>query len=309
MVAMRELARRLAATTVTALLTGETGTGKSVLARAIHDASDRADGPFVAVNCGGLPPSLIASELFGHERGAFTGAQARAPGAFRRAHGGTLFLDEIGELPVDVQATLLHALEDSAVTPVGGRATPVDVRVIAATNRDLDAAMDGGGFRRDLLYRLAVVTLHLPPLRERREDIPAILEDVLAVLGAPASVARYVRSAAARDDIAARDWPGNVRELRNWVQGLCVTGAPGPTLEVVPAPPAVPAHTETASPPQPEPAIAPLAEARERALLEFERSYLEALMLRHRNRTVAAARDAGVSRSQLYRLLRRHGLR
>jgi DNA-binding NtrC family response regulator len=209
---------RVAPSNSTVLLSGESGTGKELVAQAIHRLSRRAQGPMVAVNCAALPESLLESELFGHEKGAFTGATAARPGRFRAAHGGTLFLDEIGEMPLSLQAKLLRVLQDHAVLPVGGEhAYPVDFRLVAATNRDLQEMVDRGGFRADLFYRLNVVPLLLPPLRDRAGDVPLLLAYFLARAGA--------RLRLAPDALAALElwrWPGNVRELENLVERLVV---------------------------------------------------------------------------------------
>ena len=208
---MREIAKqigRLADNDATILLTGETGTGKEVVARAIHRHGRRAARPFVAVNCAAIPAGLLESQLFGHARGAFTGAVAAATGSFRDADGGTLFLDEIGEMDPAMQAKLLRVLQDRVVTPLGGRPVPIDVRIISATNRDLQALVHAGKFREDLFWRLSVVPLHLPPLRERLADIVPLAEHFLAGTGRRLSAA-----AAAR--LLSHHWPGNVRELRN----------------------------------------------------------------------------------------------
>jgi len=204
--------RRLAKTEVTLTLTGETGTGKDVLAHAVHDASKRARGPFVVFDCGAVPANLVESELFGHERGAFTGAHSEHAGAFERARGGTLFLDEIGELPLDLQPRLLRALENKSVRRVGGaRDRTIDVRIIAATNRDLAALVANKLFRQDLYFRLAAAIVHVPPLRDRIEDVPLLARHLLADLGRRG--VRLTTETLAR--LQAHVWPGNVRELKN----------------------------------------------------------------------------------------------
>jgi two-component system nitrogen regulation response regulator GlnG len=217
---------RVAPRDVPVLVTGESGTGKELVARAIHAASPRSDQPFIAVNTAAIPRELLESELFGHERGAFTGAVAARAGRFREAAGGTLFLDEIGDMSSDLQAKLLRVLQDHRVTPVGSSATHVvDVRIITATHRDLDAAVRAGSFREDLLYRLRVVPLHLPPLRERREDVRVLAEHFVAryaqeLAGAPRSL-----SDAAIELLRRHSWPGNVRELENAVKRVLVLGS------------------------------------------------------------------------------------
>jgi two-component system NtrC family response regulator len=217
--AMAELldtAKRAANSEATVLIAGESGTGKEVLARLIHQHSPRAQRPMVAVNCAAIPENLLESELFGHVKGAFTGAVSNRKGRFQAAAGGTLFLDEIGELRLDLQAKLLRAIQERVVAPVGAdQPEAVDVRLIAASNRDLYAAIGQGTFREDLYYRLGVILLHLPPLRERREDIPGLVAHFLLKLGAPAGV-RFSAGALAR--LKAHPWPGNIRELQNIVE-------------------------------------------------------------------------------------------
>ena len=214
--AWREVQKKiglLADSDATVLILGETGTGKEVIARAIHHHGRRSKAPFVAVNCAALPGELLESLLFGHARGAFTGAVTDRPGSFREAHGGTLFLDEIGDMELVMQAKLLRALQERVVTPIGGRAVPVDVRVIAATHRDLPDLIRDGRFREDLFYRLGVVPLALPALRERLADIVPLAEHFLAVAAAHGAPKSLSADAAAR--LVAHHWPGNVRELRN----------------------------------------------------------------------------------------------
>jgi Nif-specific regulatory protein len=233
------LARTVAATPTTVLLLGESGTGKEVLARAIHQWSPRAAHPFVAVNCVTLTPELLASDLFGHEKGAFTGAIAQKKGKFELAHGGTLFLDEIGDLAPDLQAKLLRVLQDKEVQRVGGtKDLPVDVRLIAATNRDLHQAMQRGVFREDLYYRLNVVSLTLPPLRDRPEDIPPLVQHFLAYYSREVNRPGLTITPAALDLLQAYPWPGNVRELQNAIERAVVV-APSPVLTGADFPPAI----------------------------------------------------------------------
>ena len=212
-------ARKVAPTECTVLVTGETGTGKELLARAIHTWSRRADRPFVSVNCAAIPQTLIASELFGHERGAFTGALQRRPGRFERAAGGTLFLDEVGELPVETQVLLLRVLQERKFERIGGTTSQsADVRVVAATNRDLRQSIAEGSFRRDLYYRLAVFPLEMPPLRERNGDLRLLVEQF--VQRSARKLGRTIRGIdpAALDLLEAYSWPGNVRELQNVIE-------------------------------------------------------------------------------------------
>jgi len=214
---------RVARRDVTVLITGESGTGKELVARAIHAASPRAERPLVAVNTAAIPRELLESELFGHERGAFTGAVESREGRFREAAGGTLFLDEIGDMPEDLQAKLLRVLQDGEVTPVGGgRPQKIDVRVVAATHRDLDAAVAEGRFREDLLYRLRVVPMHIPPLRERREDIPVLAYHFVERYAADLTAGPCFLSDTAVDTLETHDWPGNVRELENCIKRALV---------------------------------------------------------------------------------------
>jgi Nif-specific regulatory protein len=226
MKAIETFIRRVAATDATVLLQGESGTGKELIAKAIHVNSARAGGPFVAINCAALPEALLESELFGHERGAFTGALAQQRGRLEMANGGTVFLDEIGELAPPLQAKLLRVLEQRVVDRVGGRhSVKIDVRVITATNRDLEAAMTSGHFRRDLFYRVNVVAYEVPPLRERREDIPLLA--AYFVRRHAARCNRLVRgiAPATRAILMRYDWPGNVRELSNALERAVVLGS------------------------------------------------------------------------------------
>jgi Nif-specific regulatory protein len=220
--AVLDVLARVAPSRATVLLRGESGTGKEVVARALHDASPRAERPFVAVNCAALPEALLESELFGHERGAFTGAHEVRKGRFEAADGGTLFLDEVGELPVAAQVKLLRAIQERQFERIGGRRTiTVDVRLVAATNRDLEAAVAEGAFRLDLFHRLQVIELVLPPLREREEDIPLLVERFLAELMAEHG-RRVTLAPGAMAALASARWPGNVRQLRNVLERLVV---------------------------------------------------------------------------------------
>jgi len=214
-----DMVRRVAATEATVLISGESGTGKELIARAIHNGSERREGAFVAVNCAAIPAELLESELFGHLKGAFTGAVKDRKGKFELADGGTLFLDEVGELPVELQPKLLRALQEREIEPVGGMPLRIDVRVVAATNRDLEAAMGEGTFREDLYYRLAVIPVHLPALRQRRSDIPLLVRHFLQKHGGGVAV---TVDAAALAALTAYDWPGNVRELENAVERMLI---------------------------------------------------------------------------------------
>jgi sigma-54 specific flagellar transcriptional regulator A len=216
MAGVRALVRQVAPSSASVLLTGPSGSGKEVVARAIHASSKRASKPFVAVNCGAIPRDLLESELFGHEKGSFTGAYAQHKGRFEEADGGTLFLDEIGDMPADMQVKLLRVLEEGCVQRLGGRGQiQVDVRIVAATHRDIDAAIDAGSFREDLFYRLAVFPIDIPSLAERIEDVPLLIAHFLKEAKAKKNVAF---SPAAYARMADHGWPGNVRELRNFVE-------------------------------------------------------------------------------------------
>jgi two-component system NtrC family response regulator len=228
------IVRRVAGTEATILLTGESGTGKELVARAIHHGSERRTGPFVPVNCAAIPSELLESELFGHVKGAFTGAIKDRKGKFELADGGTLFLDEVGELPMELQPKLLRALQEREIEPVGGASRKIDVRVVAATNRDIEAAMGEGRFREDLYYRLAVIPVHLPPLRARRDDIPLLVRHFLHKHGG----AQVAVSEEAMARLVAYAWPGNVRELANAVERMLILRR-GERLEVNDLPPQV----------------------------------------------------------------------
>jgi DNA-binding NtrC family response regulator len=283
---------------VSVLVTGESGTGKELIARALHDLGPRRGKPFVTVDCGSLPPTLISSELFGHERGAFTGADRQHVGAFESAHGGTLFLDEIGELQPAIQATLLGVLERRKVRRLGSRhEIAIDVRVVAATHRDLRAEVNRGGFRLDLFYRLAVVTLTLPPLRERPDDIAPLVEYFLRDAGWDQPVATLI-SPQAMEALSRHHFAGNVRELRNLIEAAIAMGeAPVVAGAAAPPPPASDAASFTAD------LALPYKDARAQLLSGFEDRYLEALLARANGNVSAAARLAQMTRSHLNDLL------
>ncbi|HET9989613.1 MAG TPA: sigma 54-interacting transcriptional regulator [Kofleriaceae bacterium] len=303
--AIREVARlvhKLARVDSSVLIQGETGVGKEVVARAIHEASPRRTHELVIVDCGSMPASLIASLLFGHERGAFTGADQRRPGAFERANGGTVLLDEIGELPLDVQPALLGVLERRAFTRVGGsQAIDVDVRVIAATHRDLRAEVNAGRFRADLYYRLAVAKILIPPLRERPDDIEMLVAHFVQRL---TGVAELGPLAPAIEQLKAHPWSGNVRELRNVVEAAVVMGE----LDLPPSDgDAGERHAPVAA--VTGAAVAAYRDARAAALHRFEAEYLRTLIERSGGNASEAARLARMDRPYLLTLLRKHGLR
>jgi two-component system response regulator GlrR len=288
-------ARLVADSDASVLIFGDSGTGKELLARAIHRASRRADAPFVAVNCGAIPEPLLESELFGHARGAFSGAVQAHKGLFQAADGGSIFLDEIGDMPLALQVKLLRVLQEGEVRPVGSTASvPVDVRVISATHRDLDAQKAAGEFREDLYYRLNVVSLNLPPLADRREDIPLLATHFLRKLAE-----RYRKSvpSLAPDAMAlliSAPWPGNVRQLLNLLeQAVALT-----TTSVIPATLVQGALREDAG------VMAPFEEARK----EFERDYLVRLLKITGGNVTQAANLAKRNRTEFYKLLQRHRL-
>ncbi len=235
--AVFDVMRKVAPTDTTVLITGESGTGKELVAAAIHRLSRRAGGRFVAVHCGAIPEDLLESEMFGHERGAFTGAIASRVGRFKLADGGTIFLDEIGEMSPKLQVKLLRVLEDGRFEPVGSVVThQVDVRIIAATNRSLEEAVAARQFREDLFYRLRVVPIEMPPLRRRREDVPLLVAAILEGLAAK-GLPRFTVTPAALEVLERYPWPGNVRELRNMLEQLVVLGRPEHTIDVPDLPP------------------------------------------------------------------------
>ncbi len=294
---------RIAKTDATVLLEGETGTGKDVLARAIWTESARAQGPFVVVDCGAVSYSLLESELFGHERGAFTGAIAARVGAFELADGGTVFLDEIGELPLDVQPKLLRVLEAREYRRVGGNKTArTDVRVIAATKRNLLREVQAGKFREDLYFRLAVVPIAVPPLRARRDDIPTLVEHMLRASGGGLTVAQETMQG-----LMAHDWPGNVRELRNVLErAVYMARATGQTdLSLV----ALPTTGGGGSDVFVFEAGKSYRETRAKYDGEFEKRYVKWLLGRHAGNVSAAAREAKMDRKHLHDMAKKHGLR
>ncbi|MBU1224350.1 MAG: sigma 54-interacting transcriptional regulator [Gammaproteobacteria bacterium] len=288
-------ARLAAQSEASLLIQGESGTGKELLARAIHRASPRHAKPFVAINCSAIPAELLESELFGHVKGAFTGAGRDHPGLFQSAEGGTVFLDEIGDMPAQLQVKLLRVLQEGEVRAVGSTETrPVNVRILSATHRNLEEAIVSGEFREDLYYRLNVVTLPLPPLRERREDIPLLARHFLAELTEKYPRRIHGFAPDALDMLTAADWPGNIRQLSNVLE-QCVALCTTPTI-----PASLVARALRDKPAE----IQPLAEARS----AFEREYLITLLKLTRGQVSEVARLAGRNRTEVYRLLQRHGL-
>ncbi len=291
---------KVARTDSTVILEGETGTGKTRAAQGLHQQSPRANKPFLVVDCGALPPNLLESELFGHEKGAFTGASARRLGVFEEAQGGTVLLDEVGELPLELQPKLLRVLEDRQIRRLGqNQWTKVDVRILAATHRDLRADVNSGRFRQDLYFRLAVARVTLPPLREHPEDIDAIARALLERLGALPVNHAALYAQPFLDSLKKATWPGNVRELRNYLERCILFEEPAP-LTISEAPER-----------GPEALLHGLSfpDARRVALDRFEKAYLEQLLERHDGKVAAAAIEAEVDRVYLYRLMRKHGIK
>ena len=288
-------ARLVAQSDASVMLRGESGTGKEMLAQAIHRASARASRPFIAVNCGAIPEALLESELFGHMKGAFTDAVANHKGLFQAAEGGTLMLDEIGDMPLALQVKLLRVLQERVVRPLGSsQSIPVDVRIISATHTDLDAAMADGQFRTDLYYRLNVVTLTLPPLAERREDIPLLANHFLVKLTTKYAKRLSGFAPEALKALTTAAWPGNVRQLYNVVEQVCALATT----------PLVPLALIQRALRMPSAQVLTLAEARQR----FEREYLVDLLKLTDGNVADAARLADRNRTEFYRLLQKHGL-
>jgi DNA-binding NtrC family response regulator len=331
---VRKLVLQVAPVGSPVLILGETGTGKELVARAIHEGSPRRKGPFIALNCGALPESLVESELFGHEAGAFTGAQKKHRGRVEQAQGGTLFLDELGEMPKAVQVKLLRFLQDSRYVPLGAEGErTADVRIVAATNQRLDAAVAEGRFREDLLFRLNVFPIELPPLRDRGYDVILLARSFVREIAE-----RFRRSvpelgAAAEKRLVGYDWPGNVRELRNVLERSVILSGDAIDASVLPQPrPGAATKREPPAVPPPEPTPAPaaapggsatlptaevffvgdvlrpFAEAKDELLARFEARYCEALLAKAAGNITLAARLAGMDKKNLYRKIRAHGL-
>ncbi len=295
---------KVAAEEVTVLVRGETGTGKELVAHALHALSPRKDGPFRAINCAALPPHLLESELFGHAKGAFTGAIKDTPGHFQLAHGGTLFLDEVGELPLELQAKLLRMLETRAVVPVGAREPiPVDVRIVSATHRALRAEVEAGRFRADLMFRLRVIPVRLPPLRERPADVSLLTEKLIDELNARGRRQIERVSAAASAALERHEWPGNVRELRNVLAYAFAIGE-GPVLELGD----LPEELSQLLPPMTEVVVAPAPFASDAGGGPVEARRIREALARTAGNRDRAAKLLGWSRVTLWRRMRTLGL-
>jgi len=298
---MADAIRRLrlaAKSDVILLICGESGTGKELAAQAVHAHSSRRDRPFEAVNCAALPPNLLESELFGHVKGAFTGATRDHSGLFRQAHRGTLFLDEIGELPPMLQAKVLRALQEREIRPVGGStAVPVDVRIIAATNRDLEEEIRRGNFRSDLFYRLNVIALNLPPLRDRRDDLLLLIESFLQQLGVEAGTDPKALASEALDAVMVYEWPGNVRELENALEHATVLSR-GSLIDAASLPERITKRRK-------EPLVAERS-YRNPTLEVIERAYIMWVLQAEGGNKTRAAEVLGIDPSTLYRKLSRY---
>ena len=314
---------KIAPTDATVVIEGETGTGKEVVARSVHQTSRRRSGPFIVFDCGAVPENLIESELFGHEKGAFTGAVSTRQGVFEMAHGGTVFLDELGELALDLQPKLLRVLEQREVKRVGGvKPIKVDVRVVAATNRDLEEEVRAGRFREDLFYRLSVVRIHLPPLRDRKEDIPLLIQRFLKAgrfNQLPDGARRVAQiSRPTLDRLMDYDWPGNVRELHNVVEravSFCETD----TIEVRDLPDHLVGGRGLVGAPRPaapetgEQGVVPdlgstFKDAKEAWVASFEKDYIEELLRRNEGNISHAAKEADIDRKYFRKLMKKYGI-
>jgi DNA-binding NtrC family response regulator len=309
------------------LILGETGTGKELVARAIHDASPRAKGPFIAINCGAFPEHLVESELFGHEAGAFTGAQKRYRGKFELAHGGTLFLDELGEMPRSVQVKLLRFLQDSRFTPIGSETEKrSDVRILAATNKNIAASVASGELRSDLVFRLNVFTVDLPPLRDREADVIQLANAFAREVARRLERTAPVLTPAAEQALRAYGWPGNVRELRNVIERALILArdnvidqdllpqAPE-TRKVLVEPQREPAAAKPRDSvaqepgvPGPNEPLRPFSEAKDEMVARFEAGYCEDLLRRASGNIARAARLAKIDKKNLHRKLRAYGI-
>jgi DNA-binding NtrC family response regulator len=317
-----QIARKVSRASSTALILGETGVGKEQLARAIHSQSPRAAAPFIVLNCGAVPEALLETELFGHERGAFTGAVRAHRGHFELAHRGTIFLDEIGEMPVHLQVKLLRVIQERSIQRVGGEdALPIDVRILAATNRDLAEEIREKRFRSDLYYRLSVVTLEIPPLRERKEDIEMLVETYFQQFKTEMPTSAESVSNTALKTLCAYDWPGNIRELINVVERavlLCDGEEIGPED--------LPAVVRDAAVPEAPAAVTrqfdnavqglddswlqrPLAESRLAWNMAHERAYLQGLLQQTKGKISDTAKRSGMDPRSLYAKMKQHGLR
>jgi DNA-binding NtrC family response regulator len=314
MVRLSELVERVAPTDASVFITGESGTGKELIAHAVHKQSRRADGPFIAVNCAAFPDALLESELFGHEKGAFTGADDARRGLMEAASGGTFFLDEVSEMPLELQAKLLRVLQERRVRRVGGEEEiPIDIRVIAATNRDPDEMVGDGVLRHDLFFRLNVVPLRVPPLRDRRDDIPRLALHFLRHFAEQydrAGSEPLRLSSESMNALLRHSWPGNVRELQNLMERAVSLSAPGEEISIGDLDGEIPVGgTMRGEAYQVADIAKPFHQAKEEAIETFERAYLKAILTEYDGNISQAAREAGIDRKTIHRLLNKYGLR
>jgi len=299
-----ELVRSVAGLDTTVLLHGETGVGKELLARSIHFTGSRRDKPFVAVNCAAIPEELFESELFGFRKGAFTGASETRRGMFQMAHGGTLLLDEIGEMPLPLQSKLLRVIEDKRLTPIGSdRVVEVDVRFIATTNKDLQAEAERGTFRRDLFYRLSVMPVRVPPLRERADDVPLLARHLLDLSARRSKKTVREIAPAAMQALCAYGWPGNVRELENVIERAVIVAKSDTITDVEPF------LTGGGDARPPVDLALPFRDAKARVVEEFERAYVTGVLEAHAGKLTAAAKHADMDPKNFHEKLTRYGLR
>jgi len=298
---------RVAASEARVCIYGETGTGKELVARTLHEKSHRAGGPFVTINCAAVPAELIESELFGHEKGSFTGAAQRHTGKFEQAHRGTLFLDEIGDMPASMQAKLLRVLEEGEVERIGAdKPTTVDVRVVVATHRNLEQLVESGGFRRDLYHRVVVFPVELPPLRHRPEDLPALAEHFARQVSAQNGWKPVPIAADAIDELKQYAWPGNIRELRNVVERLLLLAGDVVDAEAVRL--ALPASHSSQTPTSPSNSILDSDSALSERVLVFERAEVLKELERHKRHITQTAKALGLERSHLYKKCQQLGI-
>lgn len=298
-----EQVNRVAMTEATVFIHGESGTGKELIARAVHIRSKRSEQPFVAINCGAIPLSLIENELFGHEKGAFTDAKEAQRGIFEQAEGGTLFLDEIGELPMDAQVKLLRVLEERKVTRIGGtKLIPVNVRIVAATNRDLEGEVKAGNFRLDLLYRLNVFTLELPPLRHRKEDIPLLTDFFIRKHNEVLNLSVKSITPAAMDRLCAYDWPGNIRDLENAVQSAMIL-CPDGVIDVSQLPARIKGYEQVDTPI----ALGDSNDIRE-VNAQVEKELIQETLKKYSGNRTLTAEALNISRKTLFNKMKKYGL-
>lgn len=303
-VAMLERAARTAASV---LLIGESGTGKELLAHHLHDSSDRADKPFVPVDCASIPVDLFESELFGHKKGAFTGAASGKLGLFQVADGGTLFLDELGELPLEFQSKLLRTIQERTVRQIGSSTQrDVDVRIVAATNRDLQKDVEEGKFRSDLFYRLDVVRIAVPPLRDRQGDVDVLVAHFLERFGKELGIIRIASEAA--EKLRAYHWPGNVRQLRNAIERACALGN-APELGLDDLPPELLSNEPTARVEVVDSAVGTFQEMKARRIAAMEQTYVEGLLKNHKGNVTHCSEEAGMARSAFQKLMQKYAIR